>query len=144
MAAAKEPVASTSTSALASSSGSRGLPSHTAPTILSTLHSLLLSAPNVPGALDHPLAPASAYGSWRSKGKSRALDPVQVHETVQGPVDGGDKEMGSEKSRNVSGRDEEIRMLEDLRRGMEAAKGILERGRNNGDGQKLARAMKDV
>lgn len=96
---------------------------HTSPTVLSTLHTLLLSSTSVPGPLDHPFAPSSHYGSWKGKGKSR------------------DIENGNGHAVDVV---EQKRLLESLRSGLEAAKSVLGRAVKEEGRTKLARAMKDV
>lgn len=101
-----------------SGSGSTSdLPTHDSPTMLSTLHTLMLSSSPISAPLNHPYAPAPRYGSW--KGKSREGIPA------------------------VSA-DEQRRLLEQLKSGIEAAKGVLGRAVNEEGRSKLARAMKDV
>lgn len=106
-----------SNTAQASGSSSSALPSHASPTILFTLHQLLLSSSQIPTPLNHPYAPATNYGSW--KGKSR-------------------------ENASAVGPDEQRQLLEQLRGGIEAAKNVLGRAVKEEGRSKLARAMKDV
>ena len=111
---------------VASSSTSTTLPPHASATILSTLHTLLLSSSNVgvPAPLDHPFAPSQTYGSW--KGKAREFSTGRDEDSTGG------------------GEEEERKMLEQLRKGMEAARSVLERAGKDEGRTKLSRAMKDV
>lgn len=103
-----------------SGSGSTGALSHTSPTILSTLHTLLQSSAPAPTPLNHPFAPLPTFGSW--KGKSR--DDGTALTTLSA--------------------DEEVRMLEQLKNGIEAARSVIGHAVKEEGRTKLARAMKEV
>lgn len=109
------------------------MPSHSAPTILSTPHTLMMSSAPVPSALNHSYAPSQNYGSaWKGKGKDKRKADTDGDVNADG-VDEGPGE-------------DQRRMLQQLRGSIAAARHILGRAvRDGSEGRsKLARAMKEV